>query len=285
VKSNDEVLASAVFQTGKTGDAPFRFAVFGDSGSGSPAQYTVARQIEAQAVDFIIHTGDVVYPKGADQDYREHFYLPYRNLLARIPFFPAIGNHDKITANGQPWLNNFILPGEERFYSFSYGNALFVALNSYDVLNSARWLEAQLSRSDKLWKFVFFHEPPFSSGYSHPWYSAHKDRTGNAHERRGWVPLFVKYKVDIVFSGHDHMYTRLRRKDGVIYIVEGIGGSDFYKINKQAPEVEFTDNSEFGFGLAEVAGPTLVFQHVTASGAVLDSFTLTKQVPAAAPMR
>jgi hypothetical protein len=275
VRSNDRVLAEAVFQTGKTGDTPFRFAVFGDSGSGSEAQSKLAQRLETYAADFIVHTGDVVYPKGADQDYRLRFYLPYKDILARIPIFPAIGNHDIETANGQPWRDNFVLPGDERFYSFSYGNAFFVALDSYHVnINTARWLEGQLSRTDKPWKFVFFHEPPWSNK---------TDRTGSAGARRLWVPVFEKYKVDLVFSGHDHLYTRYEPKDGVIYIVEGLGGNSRYEINREVENVEFTDNREFGFGLLTIAGPKLVFRHITASGTVLDTLTLTKKVAAAIP--
>jgi predicted phosphodiesterase len=275
ITSNNKVLASAVFQSGKVNDTPFKFAVFGDSGSGSPAQYAVAQQIEAHAVDFIIHTGDVVYPKGSDQDYRERFYIPYKNLLARFPFFPAIGNHDIKTSSGQPWLNNFVLPGEERFYSFSYGNAFFVALDSYYInLKSARWLEAQLTRTDNLWKFIFFHKPPFSN---------HKNRYGSADAIRLWLPLFEKYKVAVVFSGHDHMYTRFEPKNGVHYIVEGLGGSSFQEINPKAKGVLFTNNTEYGFGLVKVAGDKLTFQHITANGTVLDAFTLTKQSAVATP--
>ncbi|MGH7825710.1 MAG: metallophosphoesterase [Candidatus Binatia bacterium] len=268
VRSDNIVLAGETFQTGKVGDTPFKFAVFGDSGSGEPQQYRVARQMEQQNVDFVLHTGDLVYRRGADKDYPLRFYHPYKNLLARIPFFPAIGNHDTRTANGQPWLDNFVLPGEERFYSFSYGNAFFVALDSNRVnVNSARWLEAQLAGTGKLWKFVFFHEPPFSN---------HIERSGSAGVRRLWVPLFEKYNVDIVFSGHDHMYTRFKPRDGVAYVIEGLGGRSLSEERPHANDVAFTDNSEYGFGLIDIAGPELVFRHMTANGNVLDTFTLKK---------
>jgi predicted phosphodiesterase len=268
ITSNNKVLASAVFWSGKVNDTPFKFAVFGDSGSGKLPQYLVAQQVERQGIDFILHTGDVVYPKGEDKNYPAQFYLPYKSLIARVPLFPAMGNHDIKTANGQPWLNNFVLPGEERFYSFSYGNAFFVALDSdYINLNSARWLEAQLTRTDKPWKFIFFHKPPFSN---------HKKRYGSADAIRLWLPLFERYKVAVVFSGHDHMYTRFEPTNGVHYIVEGLGGSSFQKINPHAKGVVFTNNTEHGFGLVEVAGDKLSFQHITANGTVLDGFTLTK---------
>jgi predicted phosphodiesterase len=268
VRSNNTVLASAFFQTGKVGDMPFRFAVFGDSGSGKAQQYEVAREVERQNVDFILHLGDVVYSHGEDKEYLPRMYLPYKNLLARVPFFPVIGNHDMHTAHGQPWLDNFALPGKERYYRFSYGNALFIALDSYEINSeSAEWLERRLARTDKLWKFVFFHEPPFSNRIG---------RSGNADARNLWVPLFEKYKVDIVFSGHDHMYTHFEPKNGVSYIVEGVGGRTVRKRNPQATGVLFTNDSKYGFGLVDITGPKLRFRHLTSEGAVLDTFTLTK---------
>lgn len=277
VSGNDRTLAEAVFQTGKTESELFRFAVFGDSGSGKAAQYELAELIERHHIDFILHTGDVVYPEGADKDYREKFYLPYKKLLARIPIFPVLGNHDYETQRGRPWLDHFVLPEAERFYSFDYGNAHFIALDSYHIdAASARWLEQDLARTDKTWKFVFFHEPPFSNK---------EDRTGSAGARRLWLPLFEKYKVDLVFSGHDHMYTRFKARKGVIYIVEGLGGYSRYRINPNAAHVEATDNSEYGFGLVEVSGLTLVFRHITASGKSFDSFSLSKPAAAARSMK
>jgi 3',5'-cyclic AMP phosphodiesterase CpdA len=268
IASNGQTLADAFFQTGKSAREAFRFAVFGDSGSGKTAQYQLAKLIEKYAVDMILHTGDVVYFDGEDKHYREKFYLPYRTLLDRIPIFPVMGNHDYETQKGQPWLDNFFLPEAERFYSFDYGNAHFTALDSNRInAATARWLEQDLAKTEQTWKFVFFHEPPFSNK---------EDRTGSAGARNLWLPLFAKYKVDIVFSGHDHMYTRFKARAGVLYIVEGTGGYSLYKANPHARHVEFTDNSEFGFGLVEVDGPRLVFRHVKASGAYVDTFTLTK---------
>jgi hypothetical protein len=268
VSGDNGTLADAAFRTGKTADRPFKFAVLGDSGSGQLSQYLVARQIGRQQVDFLLHTGDVVYFDGRDEDYAAKFYLPFKDLIARVPIFPVLGNHDLETANGEPWLDNFVLPGDERMYSFSYGNAFFVALDSYRAnINSARWLEAQLAKTDRLWRFAFSHVPPFTN---------HKNRRNHADAIRLWLPLFEKYKVDVVFSGHDHMYTRFKPHNGVQYIVEGLGGYSFQKLAPHAENVLFTNNTEYGFGLTEIDGRRLVFKHVTADGRVLDGFSLSK---------
>jgi Purple acid Phosphatase, N-terminal domain/Calcineurin-like phosphoesterase len=91
VLSGDRTLAQASFRTGKTAEQAFRFAVFGDSGSGKKGQYRLAEQIDKHKVDLILHTGDVVYFQGEDEFYREKFYQPYQSLLRSIPIFPVFG--------------------------------------------------------------------------------------------------------------------------------------------------------------------------------------------------
>jgi predicted phosphodiesterase len=268
VVHGDRILAEAVFQTGKTADRSFRFVVFGDSGSGNGRQAHLADLIAKQKPDFILHTGDVVYWDGKDEDYPAKFYVPYRKLLERIPIFPVLGNHDVMTANGRAWLDNFVLPGNERYYRFDYRNASFIALDSNNVdAASARWLEKALINSKEPWKIVFFHIPPFSNK---------KGRQGNLQARKRWLPLFERYNVDLVFSGHDHMFTRYRRHKGIYYIVEGLGGYSIQEINPDAENVQITSNQEYGFGVVEIAGKRLTFKHVTEHGQLLDSLVVQK---------
>lgn len=267
VLGNDKVLAHGVFRTRGKECRPCTFAVIGDSGSGSEGQYKVAEEVNRQNVDLILHTGDVVYPRGEDENYRERFYRPYKELLSRALFFPSLGNHDYQTDNGGPWLKNFSLPGFERYYSFEYGNSLFVALDSNRVeTGMIRWLEDELRQTDKKWKFVFFHRPPFSNK---------KGKRGSRRVRYYLVPIFEKYAVDIVFSGHHHMYTRFKKRHGVHYIVEGLGDEGRHQ-SKMGKDVVFTDSSGHGFGLVEIRSNKLKFQHVSGEGNVLDSFTINK---------
>ena len=264
----DRTLAKAIFQTGKTADRPFRFAVFGDSGSGSGRQAHLAALIGTHNPDFILHTGDVVYWDGKDEDYPAKFYAPYQKLLEQIPIFPVLGNHDIMTANGQAWLDNFVLPDKERYYRFDYGNASFIALDSNNVdAPSADWLEKSLIASKQEWKIVVFHIPPFSN---------RKGRQGSLDARKRWLPLLEKYNVDLVFCGHDHMFTRYRKHKGIHYIVEGLGGYSQQEINPEAENVEITSNQEYGFGLVEIAGKQLTFKHITELGQVLDSLVIKK---------
>src|SRR5262249_40948744 len=125
--------ASTVAAPRGAGDASFRFGVIGDTATGHiPAE--IADRLVESGADFVIHTGDVVYPDGADELYDQEFFRPMARWLAGGPVLPALGNHDVHTDRGAPLLSNFVLPknsatGDSRFYSFRQGNALFVCLD------------------------------------------------------------------------------------------------------------------------------------------------------------
>ena len=267
IASDNQVLAASSFKTAAEKDHPFRFAVFGDSGGGAASQYGVAQQVLDFEPRLVLHTGDLVYSQGADEDYPEKFYRPYRDLIKHTLFFPSLGNHDYNTENGQPLLDNFFLPGNERYYSFDYYNAHFIALDSNQIdERQTEWLKDDLAATAKKWKFVFFHEPPFSNKVN---------RDGSEPIRRLWIPIFSRHKVDMVFCGHDHLYARFKQIDGVTYIVEGVGGKNLYE-TKEHPDIIVTDNKNFGFGLVEVSENSIVFRHVTIIGHELDRVVIEK---------
>ena len=124
------LMEPATFRTAKN-ESDFSFAVVGDSGTGKKAQKDVAARMLDAKPDFVLHTGDVVYPSGAAKDYEAKFFLPYKDLLSSVCFYPTLGNHDYRTKRGQPYLDVFALPANnparsERYYSFDYANAHFV---------------------------------------------------------------------------------------------------------------------------------------------------------------
>jgi len=262
------------------GDAPFTFAVLGDSGRGNTAQYAVADRLKAIGPDFVLHTGDVIYPEGEASRFDDRYFRPYRDLIAGIPFFLSLGNHDVMTANGQAYLDAFDLPSNnpertKRYYSFDYGNARFIALDSNEDPGPGgpmyAWLAAELARPRKFWTFAFFHEPPYSSG-----------RHGsNATLRQAWSPLFERARVAIVFNGHDHSYERtvpLRDFDpggpGVMYVVTGGGGGTLYTVGRSA----WTAHSASIHHVVrvDVRGCALALQAIASDGAVFDRATIDR---------
>lgn len=209
---------------------PFAFIVFGDLGCGCPAQRAVAEAMKGSDFAFALLTGDIIYPAGEAELYGPNFFDIYRDILPGRPFYPVIGNHDLGTNNGRPYLDAF---GTERYYSFEYAGAYFIGLDTFSSSYSKdsaqyTWLEDNLRMSTAPWKFVYLHDPPYSS-------SRHGS---NLSIRKTLSPLFEKYGVNIVFAGHDHAYERtvpVREFGGghpVVYIVSGGGGADLYPVGK-----------------------------------------------------
>jgi hypothetical protein len=213
-------------------DLPFTFLVFGDSGGGDREQYAVRDRMLEHPADLMVHTGDMVYDTGRAADFDPKFFKPYAPLLRHMVLWPCLGNHDVRTKNGQPWLDAFFTPannaaGTERYYSFDYGNAHFVVLDTNSCTDPGckqhTFLEDDLANTDAVWKFVFFHHSIYSAG----------DHGSATRIRADLVPIFDAYGVDVVFMGHDHHYERtfpmrddtpVEPGEGTVYITTGGGG-------------------------------------------------------------
>ena len=283
IKTGGNLLHQATFTTAPDSGEPFSFVMIGDSGTGSQAQLDVAAQMLALDPDFMLHLGDVIYQYGQADGYDPFFFQPYRELLDSAPVFPSLGNHDYRTANAQPYLDVFYLPtnnpaGAERYYSFDWGDAHFVALDT-NLSGSARedmrqWLQADLSASTATWKFVFFHHALYTSG-------PHQTDATLPALRDALAPIFEQAGVDLVFAGHDHDYERStpRREyapdaAGVVYIVSGGGGASLYAVGA-------SDFTAFSASLhhtvqVRIAGCILSLRAVDTGGAVFDQIALAK---------
>ena len=276
--------SSGCFRTAPVGDdSRFSFAVVGDSGSGGKGQLAVAALLERLRPDLVLHTGDVVYPAGQERHYDRRFFAPYRNLIKTVPLFPVLGNHDVMRGDGTAFLENFHPPlesprGTKRYYSFDWGNTHFVALDSElyhgdrgsDPERQKDFLEQDLAASRKRWKVAFLHRSPYGS-------SRHG---GDGRVREDLEPLFVKHEVDLVFSGHDHVYERTVPIRGVTYVVSGGGGRRLYP----AGNGEFTASSVSAHHavLVRVSGRRLLLEAVEVGGKVVDRLELlqhTSQQP------
>ncbi|MGI8589108.1 MAG: metallophosphoesterase [Chloroflexia bacterium] len=278
----------AVFHTApRTGSpTPFTFLVWGDSGCGCLPQDGIAARMNAAPADLLLHTGDMIYEDGQESGFDPRFFAPYAPLLARTPVYPVLGNHDVISGDGDPWLRAFFLPGDQgahntRYYSFDYGNAHFIALDSEEDFSPTsrqyNWLLTDLAGTDAqsaTWRFAFFHRPPYSSGLGH----------GSSFDiREAWGPLFERFGVDIVFNGHEHNYERsLPRRDytavggthSVIYIVTGGGGKQLYNVGKQ-PWSAFAD-MRYNYVSVKLDGPSLKLEAIDADGKVFDTLDLSR---------
>ncbi|HYH99958.1 metallophosphoesterase [Hyalangium sp.] len=277
------------------------FAAVGDSGTGGERQRAVARAMLERRPELFLGLGDNAYEAGTEEEIQNNLFAPLAELVAEVPFYPVAGNHEYVTNQSQPYLDNMYLPtspsGGERYYSFDWGFVHFVGLDSSCALGLATadrctlaaqkaWLEQDLAASQTAWKIVYFHHATWSTG---AWGSALKMRSE-------FAPIFEKHGVDLVLTGHDHHYERTRPmigdavapagQNGVTYLVVGGGGANLRYISSKQPEWSVTRNNKVhGFLDVDVTGGTLLGRLLTPEGEVVDSFTLTKQLPPEEPPR
>ena len=244
-----------------------RFAVIGDTGTGTSSQYQIGEQMAAARqmfpFEFVIMLGDNIYGSERPQDFISKFEQPYNALLdAKVPFYAALGNHDDPT---QRYYKPFNMGGE-RYYTFAKGNARFFVLDSnYMDQAQLKWLEDGLSKSTDRWKVAYFHHPLYSSGEKH----------GSEVDLRTQVePLFMKYGVDIVFAGHEHFYESIKPQNGIYYFIEG-GSAKLRKGDiARGPLTAAGFDTDFTYMLAELGKDAMQFQVLARNGKPIDSGSL-----------
>jgi predicted MPP superfamily phosphohydrolase len=227
--------ASHTFRTAGRGRTPF--LVIGDTGTGSPEQAALAQLLAKEEASLLVHTGDVAYPVGNTEAYEQRYLDYYHAIMPRVPFFPCPGNHDYYETGAAPYFALHDLPRDGvhesehgRYYSFEWGDATFISIDSNDPLNDpvrrARmltWLDKTLTESDRFWRIVYFHHPPFASG-------PNEEDSLTALARQHIVPILEKHHVPVIFNGHEHSYQRSKPVKGAVYYTSGGGGAPLYPI-------------------------------------------------------
>lgn len=208
--------------------SPTRVWVIGDSGGfsfdyGNPAAVRDAYYQFAgtRYTDVWLALGDNAYNDGLDEEYQQEFFELFPLLLRQAAPWSTIGNHDAYATmqlEPVPYLNIFSFPtngeaggvasGTERYYSFDQANIHFVCLDAMTQSRAtngpmANWLRSDLSQNTNLWTIAFWHHPPYSKG------SHDSDREIELIEmRQNIVPILEQHGVDLVLSGHSHIYER-----------------------------------------------------------------------------
>ena len=217
--------------TKENDNAPVRFWVTGDQGYPSVIQNQVRDSMlgwvkqnprsskNLAPLDFWITTGDNAYRSGSNEQFQAGFFEPYKSILRNTPVWPVYGNHD---ARRWVFFDIFSFPEKaevggvasatEHYYSFDYANIHFVMLDTQESsldVNSKMlsWLKKDLKETTQQWLIAFFHHPPYTKGThdsDDKW-----DSDGRLIEvRENILPLLESAGVDLVFSGHSHMYER-----------------------------------------------------------------------------
>src|SRR5262245_57901742 len=227
-------------------DGSVKFAVIGDSGQPGSGQTNIAKQMEAWRTrfpyEFVLMMGDNLYGTERPTDYAKKFELPYKPLLdAGVRFYAALGNHD----DPEQRLYKGFNMGGERYYSFKpKAGVRFFALDSnYVDQKQLGWLDKELAASGSDWKVAFFHHPLYSSGETH----------GSAELQRSQLePVFLKHGVNVVLTGHEHFYERLKPQKGVAYFIVGSSSKIRKGDLRKTEDTVYGNDSDYSFMLVEI---------------------------------
>jgi 3',5'-cyclic AMP phosphodiesterase CpdA len=249
-----------------------KFAVIGDNGNGEQPQFDVGQQMALARARFpfelVLMLGDNMYRRQQPQDFVDKFERPYAALLqARIPFFAALGNHDN---QSNRFYKGFNMNGE-RYYTFARKNVRFVVLdtNLMDPKQIA-WAEETLKQPELGWTVCYFHHPLYSDGGRHG---------SNLELRVVLEPLLVRYGVDVVFAGHEHVYERTVPQKGITYFVEGSSGQLRKGDLTPSALTAAAFDQDQTFMLVEIAGDQMVFHTISRTGRVVDSGVIHNRPP------
>jgi hypothetical protein len=248
-------------------EGSLKFAVLGDFGNGRREQYQLGEQMAklraAFPFEFVVTVGDNLYGGNGPRDFLRKFELPYKLLLdADVRFYASLGNHDsRQQVNYAPFNMN-----GQRYYTFKPDrqDVRFFALDSgyLDTVHLA-WLEKALSSSTEAWKIPYFHHPLYSSAGRHG---------SDLGRRRTLEPLFMKYGVSVVLSGHDHVYERVKPQNGIAYWVVGSGGQlRRGNLDKRSTITAAGNDTTQVFLAAEILGDAMTFNAVSRTGQIVDS--------------
>jgi hypothetical protein len=211
----------------------FSFAAMGDSRSNPQIFSKVIENVVKDKPDIIISMGDLVETGGNFKQWDKFYFSVAKDLIDHVPLISTLGDHERGGDNGVLF-NHFMNQGndpEKQWFSFDYANAHFISLDfrypeSKEMID---WFIKDISRSKAKWKFVYFHRPSYNFG-------GHRSMWG----QEIWPELFHKYKVDIVFAGHSHIYERflpvvdknVKNSWPVTYITTGGSGAGLYDVSK-----------------------------------------------------
>lgn len=247
-----------------------KFAAMGDNGTGEQPQYEVAQTMTKVHATFpfnlVIMLGDNMYGSQRPSDFVQKFERPYAALLtAGVKFQASLGNHDRPENVSYPPYNM----NGQRYYTFVRNNVRFFALDSTIMdRRQLEWLEGALKEAREDWKICFFHHPLYSDASRH----------GSSFDLRQLLePLFVKYGVNVVFSGHDHVYERVKPQKGIYYFVSGAAGQLRKGNMRPSGDTAAAFDQDQSFMLLEVAGSELFFEAMSRTGQSVDSGVIQRQ--------
>jgi len=275
------IVSFAQFSSASANDkSTVRFAVIGDYGSGKRAERDIALLVKGWNPDFITTLGDNNHPVGSAEtidrnigqffhEYISFYKGMYGSGATTNRFFPIPGHRDWDTNKLQPYLDYFTLPGNERYYDFTWGPVHFFMLDTDErepdgatvFSTQGEWLRRKLAESTSPWNLIYAHHAPYLS------------RKMDGFPRMRWP--FKDWGAHAVLSGFYHVYERLSI-EGIPYFINGVGGSSITGFGKINPNSQFRYNKDYGAMLVVASNSQITFRFINRKGKNIDSYTVHK---------
>ena len=238
------------------GDDSVNFIVVGDVQASSLEAFQVGQRVVEKAyevmpeAEFYATLGD--YTNDSTNEEWDLYSQTFGGINSNTTHVPVTGNHD----SNSGWFNAmFALDTTESVttsngvnYSFDYGNIHIAVVNTNDMIaisnSQLTWLKNDMNSTDKDWKIVLMHKSPYSLGKDIKWPDA-------CYLQESLAAVCDETNVDLVMSGHDHMYIRTKplndnkvvaQENGTTYILAGATGSKRYEFRKFILDNYFSQN-------------------------------------------
>ncbi|MHC4986603.1 MAG: metallophosphoesterase family protein [Planctomycetota bacterium] len=264
-----------------TADGTLRFVIAGDSRTHPDRWRRVAVAIDEQDPQLMVFVGDMITDGRNDWEWDDEHFGPAAELVARTPYYPVIGNHEREAPVMRELFFTPAPDGRAWNWAQQIGDVLFVGIVGHWVFapggDDYIWLEQTLAESDAKFIIVNSHYPAWSS-LRHGGVDENGEPYNDvAHQAQAvLMPLMAKYNVTAFVAGHDHFYERNEPPGGVTQIVAGGAGAPVYGKHENAEE--FNPYSQafaqtLHYCLFEVAGETCTMTVLTPDGEVVDTRT------------
>jgi hypothetical protein len=251
-----------------------RFSFIADAQEGPEFLEDIGKEMAQFPGSAILSDGDLVQEGAHMQEWLDYFRALNNIGQSRVTF-AAIGNHEyRSDPETNYWQNFFRMKAPHAFYSAYLGDIHLMVLNTNFEEDSTllptqlEWIKKELAKP-ATWKVVMFHHSPYSIGFFDGPAAIKKE---HLVLRKYFVPLFEAYRVDVVLSGHTHIYER-SVKDGIQYVVAGPAGGKMGIPGAKNPYslVTFRKRTLTNF---EVNEKSLHATTLSIEGEILDDFSL-----------
>ena len=215
-----------------------KIAVFGDLQGYQLKHYTDFRQILETMIleedpQAIMLMGDIV-DTGDAKDQWGYYYRATHGISDYLPTLASIGNHD-VKGSRENYENTFIYPSNglselgksTGYYDLPYARIVVIDTERPSLfMDQQAWLLKVMEDYEEGSKIVMMHRSVYPIFYVEP-------------HMQVWAEVFEAAGIDLVLSGHDHIYSRTTMNE-VTYIVTGSGsGSKFYNQDLSKPWQKF----------------------------------------------